>query len=139
MHPFGKKKKFGAPSPFLHTSALSPLRCAHTSRNRSLHLRRFCFLFPLDLQSPLALRLKIFFCFVFCLNQKLLLGFVRVWSRDLEMKTDLPLICRIWIGIACASGEQTFYCENLGAQKLMNANRGVDLKRSFAGSFLWML
>lgn len=60
---------------------------------------------------------------------------MRVWSRDLEMKTDFTLVCRIWIGIACASGEQTIYCENFGASKLINAKLGVYLKHPFAGNW----
>lgn len=96
-----------------------------------LHLR-VCFFLPYppaDIHSSLlTFRLKGFFYHYSpppLKYLKLLLGFVRVWSGDLEMKTDSPLICRIWIGIACASGEHKFYWEKLGAQKLMNAKLGV--------------
>lgn len=32
---------------------------------------------------------------------------MRFWTADLEMMIDLTFICRTWIGIAYASGEQT--------------------------------
>lgn len=32
---------------------------------------------------------------------------MRFWTADLEMMIDLMFICRTWIGIAYASGEQT--------------------------------
>lgn len=142
VHPFGKKK---IPRLFLwplwfppHFSSGQTLLHTH---HRFLHLRLFFFLpHPsADIHSsPITLRLKGFFYHYPppapqpLKYLKLLLGFVRVWRGDLEMKTDSPFICRIWIGIACASGEQKFYREKLGAQKLMNAKLGVYPKPPFS-------
>lgn len=93
---------FGSVQTLLHTSSISSPESVFFLPHP-----------PADIHSsPFTFRLKGFFNHYFLpplKYLKLLLGFVRVWSGDLEMKTDSPLICRIWIGIACASGEQKFY------------------------------
>lgn len=141
LHPFGKKKipRFFFVAPLVSsTLRLWPDSAPHTSSIPSPESLFFLPYPPADIHSsPLTFRLKGFFYHYFLpplKYLKLLLGFVRVWSGDLEMKTDSPLICRIWIGIACASGEQKFYWEKLGAQKLMNAKLSLSEAPLFPGS-----
>lgn len=129
VHPFLGGKVFFCFPLGSSTLRLCPHRGAPTPSSIASPERGFSL--PLDTRSSLALRLKFFF--VFFLNQKLF-GFVRVWSRDLEMKTDFPLICRIWIGIACASGEQTFYCE-LWSAEVNERRAGSWSEAPFPGSW----
>lgn len=107
VHPFDKTGKNTVFFPFSSAFRLCPL-CVQSASSHRLAGVHLSFSPSTDIHSKQLCSVSTGIKTNDCADLKRNIAQAFCTSGDLEMKTDFTFFCRTWIGIAFASGEETF-------------------------------